>query len=95
MLSGRPDEATQLGQLAAVIGDQCTELWQENVATVEVFAGMMTQWNVGASGAVGLRYEAMPIVMRARGIPSALRGDVFDGLRVMERAALEHFRDVA
>ncbi len=92
MLSGRPDEATPLGELAAAIGTQHTELWQDNVETVEVFAGMMTQWNVGPGGAVGLRYEALPMVLRVRGVPAARRREVFDGLRIMERAALEVFR---
>jgi len=89
LLAVRPDEATQLGQLAAVIGDQCTELWQDNVTAVEVFVDMMTQWNVGPAGVVGMRYEALPVVLRLRGVPPADRPDVFRCLRVMERAAIE------
>lgn len=92
LMSGRPDDSTTLGALAAQLGEQHTELWQDNVAAVEVFVDMMTQWNVGPAGVIGLRYEALPVVMRMRGIPAADRADVFDGLRVMERAALEEMR---
>lgn len=91
LLAGRPDETTELGALAAAVGEQHAELWQDNVAAVEVFADMMTQWNVGGAGVVGLRYEALPIVLDLRGVAAADRADIVAGLRVMERAALEHF----
>lgn len=63
--------------------------WPENELTIQVFIAMGTQWNVGMSGASGLRYEALPAVMRYCGVPPAERGAVFSGLRVMESAALE------
>lgn len=69
------------------------EVWPENWRTVEVFIAMGTQWNVGMSGAIGLRYEALPTVLDAIGVAAADHADVFTGLRVMERAALEAMRD--
>lgn len=52
----------------------------------------MTQWNVGPAGAVGLRYEALPVMLRLRGVPPQRRAEVVAGLRTLERAALEAFR---
>lgn len=92
MLAGRPDPNDNLGALAAQIGEQALDLWDENVATVTLFADMMTQWAIGPGGAVGLRYEALPAVFELRGTPAADRPGMFDGLRVMERAAMEEFR---
>ncbi len=69
-------------------------IWPENWTTVEVFAAMSTQWNTaGMGGVVGLRYEALPAVMRFCGVSPAERATVFHGLRVMEGAALEDLRD--
>jgi hypothetical protein len=67
-------------------------VWPENEKTVEVFIAMGTQWNVGMNGAIGLRYESLPAVMRYCAVPNAERGDAFAGLRIMERAALEEMR---
>jgi hypothetical protein len=69
------------------------DVWPENFEAVRLFIAMGTQWNVGMSGAIGLRYEALPAVMRLSGIPSAERRAAFDGLRIMERAALDAMRN--
>lgn len=61
--------------------------------TVEVFLAMGTQWNVGMQGATGLRYESLPAVLRYCAVPRTAHGNVFAGLRVMERAFLEAQRD--
>ena len=67
------------------------EVWPENAKTVEVFCRMATQWNRGAmSGKItGMRYEALPIVMRFAGVSRADWANVFTGVQEMERAALE------
>lgn len=64
------------------------ECWPENWTTVHIFADMMSQWNVGMSGVIGMRYEALPLVMELHGIVGEQRREVFDGLGVMERAAI-------
>lgn len=93
MLAAPPgDESTALGAMVAALGEQVVGLWQDNVAAVEVFADMLTQWNVGPGGVVGLRYEALPLLLELRGIAAADSADIVAGVRVMERAALEHFR---
>ena len=68
-------------------------MWPENWPVVETFAALMTQWNVGMSGPVGLRYESVPIVLRLRGVPRAEWADIFDGERVMESEALRVFAE--
>lgn len=78
-----------LGQLTNQIGDDESELWEENLEVVQIFGDMMTQWNVGMSGVVGMRYESLPVLMRFRSIPHDRRSDVFRCVQVMERAALE------
>ena len=63
------------------------------MSTVEVFSAMGTQWNVDMNGnRVGLRYEALPMAMDGYAIKKSKRRDVFHGVRIMERAALEIFR---
>jgi len=65
------------------------EVWPENETIVRVFIAMGTQWNVGFGGAIGLRYEALPVVFDVLGIAADERIAVFGGLRTMEHAALE------
>jgi hypothetical protein len=77
--------------MVAAVGEQDVLIWKENAATVEVFSAMLTQWNVGPGGVIGLRYEALPALLEMSRIPAADLRLVFGGLRVMERAALEHF----
>lgn len=72
-----------------VAADREVWLWPDNVQTVSVFRSIETQWRMGPSGPVGLDYTVIPLVMRARGIDKAAFPEVFDGLQVMEAAALE------
>jgi hypothetical protein len=52
---------------------------------MEVTIRMMSQLNVGMSGVVGMRYEALPVVLDCMAVPAADRLDTLDALRVMER----------
>jgi hypothetical protein len=69
------------------------EVWPDNVLILNTFISMSTQWRVGPGGATGLDYNALPGVMRMIGIPAADRSDVFEGVRVMEDAALTLMRE--
>lgn len=69
------------------------ELWPDNVRAVNVFVAMSTQWQVGPGGPIGLNYAALPAVLRLVGVPRSEQSDVFDGLRVLEDAALEKMRE--
>lgn len=62
------------------------------MATVNVFVAMGTQWRVGGMGAIGLDYGPLPGVMRMMGVPRKDWPDVFEGIRIMEDAALEEMR---
>lgn len=68
------------------------EIWPDNIAAVNVFISMSTQWRVGMNGPIGLDYNAMTFVMRTAGVTKAERADVFDGIRIMEDVALETMR---
>lgn len=64
------------------------DVWPDNLQAVNVFIAMRTQWRTGMAGPTGLDYGALPAVMRLCGVPAAQRLEVFEGLRVMEGAAL-------
>lgn len=67
-------------------------IWPDNLAIVNVFMAMATQWRTGYAGATGLDYNAVPVVMRLCSVPAADRPAVFHGVRVMEDAALAQLR---
>lgn len=64
------------------------EIWPDNLAALNVFSSMVTQWRVGMAGATGLDYSAMESVLRLTGTPRADWPDVFDDVRLMEGAVL-------
>jgi hypothetical protein len=51
---------------------------------MEVAVRMVSQLNVGMNGLIGMRYEALPVVLDVLQVPAADRLDVFDGFRVIE-----------
>lgn len=66
------------------------EIWPENVETVSLFLRLSTQWVVGGmGGVVGLNYSSVKALLDILGIEE--RVELFDGLQVMERAALAVF----
>lgn len=73
-------------------GEDETSIYQDNAKAVMVFVDIMTQWRTGAAGAVGLDYNVLPMVFDLRKIEGEERAEVFDGVRVMESAALEAMR---
>lgn len=64
-------------------------VWPDNWTAVRVFAALGTQWRVGFSGITGLDYNAIPVVLRIKDVPRSQWRDVFEDLRVLERAALK------
>ena len=68
-------------------------VFPDNWPTVMIFRDMMTQWRVGPGGVCGLDYGALPVVFRLRAVPQKERTDIFDGLQIMESAALEAIRE--
>jgi len=75
--------------------DNVIEVWPDNVTAINVFIGMDTQWFWTEGCRVGLRYEALPEVWRRNRIPPNEREEVFQDLRVLERAALKQMGEDA
>lgn len=80
-------------QCATEAKDALFDVHEDNVDTVLAFSALATQWRVtvGMSAIVylGLDYSAItPLFLRSLGIARAQHADVFEGLRVMEVAAL-------
>lgn len=68
------------------------DLWPDTEQAVRVFDALRTQWRVGFDGPTGLDYGAIAPTMDLMSIDSTSRPDLFDDLRVMERAALAAIR---
>ena len=82
------EEAAAIGLTPSAFEGPAVPIWPENRQTVCVFLAMRTQWTYGPGGPVGLNYAALPEVWRRLRVPPAERDDVFNGLQIMERAAL-------
>ncbi len=100
LLAAPPDAESQDQALAAFglvrADDPVTadfEVWPEHERAVSVFVRMLTQWQVGLSGPVGLRYESLFVVLRLTGTPRAQWAGVFDDVRIMESEALKAFAE--
>jgi hypothetical protein len=67
-------------------------VWEDNWEVVCVFIDLATQWQVisGMGGVAyqGVNYLALEAVLRLRQIEPVLWPDLFQGIRIMERAAL-------
>lgn len=68
-------------------------IYPDNWPAVALFRDMGTQWRVSTGGLVGLDYSALPAVMRIRSVPRKEMSEIFDGIKIMEAAALEHMRN--
>lgn len=68
-------------------------VFPDNWQTVEIYLAMSTQWRVGMGGAVGLDYGPLLTkggVLDLCGVRRKHRADVFNGVQIMESAALTH-----
>lgn len=73
--------------------DAGIEVWPCCWASVLVFERMATQWNVGPGGLVGLRYEALPVVLDMSSIPLADRPRIFSDVQTMEHEVMTMLRE--
>lgn len=63
------------------------EVWAENWDTVQLFLLVQTQWRTGSMGGViGLDYTAIASAVRFAEVD--VTPEIFDGLRIMESAAV-------
>lgn len=61
---------------------------------LQVMRRMLTQLTTSFSGAVlGLRYEALPVVLDMMQVPASDRPDTFDALQLMERHMVNLLRN--
>lgn len=67
-------------------------VWPDNLAAVNVFIAMSTQWRSAGFGATGLDYGPLPGVMRMCGMPRRDWHDTFESIRILEEAALTIMR---
>jgi len=65
------------------------EVWPDNMPAVRVFVAMSTQWRSAGYGATGLDYNALPVVLRMKGIPRTDWPDIFESIRNLEDSALQ------
>lgn len=70
-------------------------IFPDNEQIVDVFKAVVTQWRVGPGGAYGLDYNVFDRAFRRHKVKSEDEDDVFDGLQIMERAALKVLREKA
>ena len=78
----------QIGLLPEDLDRSAFEVWGDNLVAVETFIAMSTQWRVGAVGATGLDYTALPTVLELQAIPRERWGDLFEHLQIIESEAL-------
>ncbi len=69
------------------------EIWPENWQAFSLFADMSTQWREGMNGPTGLDYTALMSLMNEMDLSRAERREMFDDIRVMERAALSEMQE--
>ena len=65
------------------------EVWEENWSIVRMFIRMQTQWRIGFSGPTGLDYASLDWLCRLYAVQDPV--PLFEGLQVMEAAALSAF----
>lgn len=70
-------------------------MWPENQLAARVFLQLETQWHYQATMSAlirqGLRYEALAATLSMMQIEGARHAEVFEGVRLMEAAALAVF----
>lgn len=71
------------------------EIWPDNLAAVNVFLAMTTQWRSTGFGATGLDYSVLDFVMQRSGVQADDKDDVFESIRILEDAALAQMKLVA
>lgn len=70
------------------IPDDLIGIWPCCWESYLTFRALETQWNTGPGGPIGLRYEAVPVVLKLRGVPKKEHRTVFADVRHMEMVAL-------
>jgi heme oxygenase len=72
--------------------DEVIWVWPQNVAAINLFVFLGTQWLVGPSGPYGLNYRTMWEKMDRMNLTPEAHADLEADIRVLEDAALEAMR---
>lgn len=101
-MSGLNDSAVQQKQALAAFGLQATIetqnnffLWPDNERVMQVFGCLLTEWNMGPSGPIGLKIESIVCVLRLLDVPRVAWSTVIADLRHAEAEALKIFYEAA
>lgn len=81
-----------MGLKASDFAADAVDVWPDNLAAIEVFVAMSTQWRVGPGGVYGLDYNVMYRLMDRLGLSHADYDEMEHCLRTLEDAALEQMR---
>ena len=85
----KPRNGFDIGNFLA---EQEVEVFPENWQTVEVFLLVGTQWRTSMSGVVGLDYNVLFRLLDLECQDQDRWKEVFEGVRVMESAAIAAMR---
>lgn len=86
------EEAAAFGLTVEEASPPPVEVWPDCVESINLFESLHTNWRRGGcNGArTGLDYGAVHAVLVMRQIPKKKWAELFDDIRVMEDAALDH-----
>lgn len=90
---GMPDEADAVAHRPTPTYD----VWPENIEVVNLFCSLATQWEflleMGTLLHRGLNYSRVESALRLMGVKKKQWPRLFNGLQVMEQAALKAYRE--
>lgn len=66
------------------------EIWPDAWPAFLLFEAMSTQWRVGMGGAIGLDYQALPVVAKYLEVAEEDMPLAFNDIRLMESEALSN-----
>ncbi|WP_412479916.1 DUF1799 domain-containing protein [Azonexus sp. IMCC34839] len=93
MYARLPTEKELVGTgLTVADHEEEAEVWPENWPSFSLFQMMRTQWDVGLSGPIGLKYQVLFELMDRMGLSGNEWWEVFADIKAMESDALSTMR---
>lgn len=78
-----------MSALAARVDEAEIEVWPDNWPAFVLFCDLQSQWRIGMGGPTGLDYNVLLTLLARMRLSDAEHDNLFDDVRVMERAALD------
>lgn len=85
------DDAAAFKIVVDVDNDADFEVWDDNWDIVMMFLRLQTQWTVTMGAYVGLKYESLQWLVSLYSVED--RASLFEGIQVMESAALKELNN--